>query len=112
MKITIQVLIEGTDALPLTVPIHTIERLCEWIEEVGLQTVEAKSILRDWSRMSSGTSWPNTTPARSCPHCQRSRKIKGYHPVRFRSAYGDVHYAAPNGIAVIASDPPKQLTAP
>ena len=46
MKITIQVLIEGADALPLTVPIHTIDRLCERIEDVGLHTVEAKSILR------------------------------------------------------------------
>jgi hypothetical protein len=45
MKITIQALIEGADALPLIVPIHTIDRQGERIEEVGLQTVEAKSIL-------------------------------------------------------------------
>jgi hypothetical protein len=42
---TIQVLIEGADALALTVPIQTIDRPGERIEEVGLQTVEAKSIL-------------------------------------------------------------------
>jgi hypothetical protein len=45
MKFTIQVLIEGADALPLTVPIQTIDRAGGRIEEIGLQTVEAKSIL-------------------------------------------------------------------
>ena len=38
-------LVEGADALPLTVPIHTIDRPGERIEEVGLQTMEAKSVL-------------------------------------------------------------------
>jgi hypothetical protein len=42
----IQVLIEGTDVLPITVPIQTIDRPRERVEEVGLQTAEAKSILR------------------------------------------------------------------
>ena len=47
-KFTIQVMIESPDALPLTVPIQTIERSC----------------------------------------CHRPRTIKGYHPLRFRSALG------------------------
>jgi hypothetical protein len=42
----IQVLIEGADVLPITVPIQTIDRPRERVEEVGLQTAEAKSILR------------------------------------------------------------------
>jgi glycerol-3-phosphate dehydrogenase len=46
MKITIQVLIESADVLPLAVPIHIIDRPCERIEEVELQTAEAKSILK------------------------------------------------------------------
>jgi hypothetical protein len=42
----IQVLIEGADVLPITVPIQTIDRPRERVEEVGLQTAEEKSILR------------------------------------------------------------------
>lgn len=81
MKITIQVLIEGADALPLTVPTHTIDRLCERIEEVGLQTVEAKSILRGLEQnVVRHQLGEYLAGKRSCPHCQRSRAIKGYHP--------------------------------
>jgi hypothetical protein len=45
MKFTIQVLIESPDALPLSVPIRTIERSCERVEEVGLRLEEAKAVL-------------------------------------------------------------------
>ena len=45
MKFTIQVLIESPDALPLSVPIQTIERSCERVEDVGLRLEEAKSVL-------------------------------------------------------------------
>jgi hypothetical protein len=96
MKITIQVLIEGADALPLTVPIHTIDRLCERIEEVGLQTEEAKSILRGLEQNAVRHQLAEYLAGkRSCPHCQRSRAIKGYHPLRFRSVYGDVSLRSP-----------------
>ena len=44
MKFTIQVLVEAADALPLAVPIQTIDRPCESIEDGGLQTADAKSI--------------------------------------------------------------------
>jgi hypothetical protein len=96
MKITIQVLIEGADALPLTVSIHTIDRLCERIEDVGLQTVEAKSILRGLEQNVVRHQLAKyLADKRRCPHCQRSRAIKGYHPLRFRSAYGDVSLRSP-----------------
>jgi hypothetical protein len=42
----IQVLIEGADVLPITVPIQTIDRPRERVEEIGFQTAESKSILR------------------------------------------------------------------
>jgi hypothetical protein len=45
MKFTIRVLIESPDALPLSVPIQTIERLCDQIEDVGLRLEKAKAIL-------------------------------------------------------------------
>src|ERR1017187_347331 len=40
MKFTIQVLIESPDALPLSVPIQTLERSCERVEDVGLRLEE------------------------------------------------------------------------
>jgi hypothetical protein len=45
MKFTIQVLIESPDALPLRIPVQTIGRSCERIEDVGLRLEEAKAIL-------------------------------------------------------------------
>jgi len=45
MKFIIQALIETPDGLPLTVPVQTIERSCDRIEDVGLRLEEAKSIL-------------------------------------------------------------------
>jgi hypothetical protein len=45
MKLTIQLQLEGAAVLPLTVPIETIDRCCEDIDDIGLQIAEAKSIL-------------------------------------------------------------------
>jgi hypothetical protein len=36
VKFTIQMLIEGSDQLSLSIPIHTIERPCERVEDIGL----------------------------------------------------------------------------
>ena len=96
MKFTIQVLIEAADALPLTVPIQIIDRPCESIEEVGLHTAEAKSILKGLEENVVRQQLAEfLATKRSCPRCQRSRAIKGYHPLRFRSAYGDVPLRSP-----------------
>ena len=96
MKFTIKVLIEAADALPLAVPIQIIYRPCESIEELGLQTAEAKSILKELEENVVRQQLAEFLAAkRSCPHCQRSRAIKGYHPLRFRSAYGDVSLRSP-----------------
>jgi hypothetical protein len=70
------------------VPIQTIDCPRERIEEVGLQTVEAKSILGGLQQVVVRHQLAAYLDGkRSCPHCQRSRAIKGYHPLRFRSAY-------------------------
>ncbi len=45
MKFTIQVLIKSPDALPLSLPIQTIECACVRLEDVGLRLEEAKAIL-------------------------------------------------------------------
>jgi hypothetical protein len=73
MKITVQVLIESADALPLTLPILTIDRLCERIEEVGLQTAEAKSILKGLEESVVRNQLGEFLAGkRSCRHCVRS----------------------------------------
>ena len=89
-------LIEGADALPLTVPIQTIDRPGERVEEIGFQTAEAKSILGGLQEVVVRHQLAEYLAGkRSCPHCQRPRTIKGYHPLRFRSAYGDVSLRSP-----------------
>jgi hypothetical protein len=42
MKFTIQALMETPEGLPPTVPVKTIERPCDRIEDVGLRLEEAK----------------------------------------------------------------------
>lgn len=46
MKFTIQVLIESPGAMPLSVPIQTVDRPCERVEDVGLRLKEAKAVLQ------------------------------------------------------------------
>jgi hypothetical protein len=46
MKFTIQVLIESPDALPVSLPIQTIERSCARIEDVGLRLEAARTVKR------------------------------------------------------------------
>jgi hypothetical protein len=46
MKFTMQVLIESPGALPLSVPIQTVDRPCERVEDVGLRLQEAKAVLQ------------------------------------------------------------------
>src|SRR5450755_4505768 len=45
VKFTIQMLIAASDQLPQSIPIHTIERSCERIEDIGLHLGEAKALL-------------------------------------------------------------------
>jgi hypothetical protein len=96
MKITIQVLIESPDALPLSVAIQTIERSCERVEDVGLRLDEAKTILQGLQEQLVRQQLAGYLDAhRPCPCCHRLRAIKGYHRLRFRSAFGDIELRSP-----------------
>jgi hypothetical protein len=87
MKFTIQVLIESPDALPLSLPIQTIERSCARIEDVGLRLEEAKAILSGLQEQLVRQQLAEYLhDHRPCPCCHRLRAVKGYHPMRFRSA--------------------------
>jgi hypothetical protein len=96
MKFTIQVLIESPDALPLTVPIQALDRTCEHVEDVGLRLDEAKAILHGLQEQLIRQQLAGYLDAhRPCPCCHRLRAIKGYHPLRFRSAFGDIELRGP-----------------
>ena len=89
MKFTIQVLIESPDALTLSVPVQTIERSCERIEDVGLRLEEAKAILSGLQEQLVHQRLAEyLRDHRSCPCCHRIGAVKGYHALRFRSAFG------------------------
>jgi hypothetical protein len=96
MKFTIQVLIESPDALPLSVRIKTIDRSCERVGDVVLRLDEAKEILHGLQEHLVRQQLSGYLDAhRPCPDCHRLRAIKGYHPLRFRSAFGDIHLRSP-----------------
>jgi Plasmid pRiA4b ORF-3-like protein len=96
MKFTIQVLIESPDAPPLGIPIQTIERSCDRIEDVGLRLAEAKAILSGLQgQLVSQQLADHLRRQRPCPCCHRPRTIKGYHPLRFRSPFGDMELRSP-----------------
>ena len=106
MKFIIQALIETPDGLPLTVPVQTIERSCDRIEDVGLRLEEAKSILtRLQDQLVRQQLAEHLERTRACPSCHRAPSIKGYHPLRFRSAFGDLRLRSPRWMRCSCEDP-------
>ena len=96
MKFTIQLLIEDPGKLQLCVPIQTIERECERIEAVGLRLNEAKSLLGQLQQHVARAQISSYLQAhRCCERCSQSRRVKGYHPMRFRTALGDLSLRSP-----------------
>ena len=96
MKFTVQPLIESPDALPLSAPVQTIERSCDRIEDVGLRLEDAKAILSELQEQLVRQQLADHLQRhRPCPCCHRPRTIKGYHPLRFRSAFGDTELLGP-----------------
>jgi hypothetical protein len=96
MKFTIQLLIEDPSALPLCVSIQTIERSCERVEDVGLRLEEAKTILGNMQQQMGGAQiTAYLEQHRACEHCGRARSVKGYHSIRFRTAFGDLALRSP-----------------
>ena len=87
MKFTIQLLIEDTGRMPLSIPITTIDRACDAVEDVGLRLQEAKTVLgRLQEEVVRNQLARHLETNRSCCACDRQRAVKGYHPLRFRTA--------------------------
>ncbi|MBP8183564.1 MAG: ISKra4 family transposase [Rhodoferax sp.] len=96
MKMTVLICIEGTTSDPITVPIHTIDRPCDQVQDVGLALDEAKSILGKLQQTLVNTQLEQYLGrARACPGCAKPRAVKGYHPVCFRTAFGDLTLRGP-----------------
>ncbi|MEJ8826888.1 ISKra4 family transposase [Variovorax humicola] len=91
MKVTVQIRIEGAGSRPFTLPIHAIDRPCEQVQDVGLALGDAKSMLGQLQQTLVREQLERyLTDHRACPTCGRPRAIKGYHPLRFRTAFGDI----------------------
>ena len=45
MKFIVELRIEDTDRIPLSIALETIDRPCDVVEDVGLRLEEAKAIL-------------------------------------------------------------------
>jgi hypothetical protein len=112
MRVTVQIRIEGTTSRPLTVPLHTIDRRCDQVQDVGLVLGDAKSILGKLQQTLVRQQLESyLAERRACPHCQRPRAIKGDHPLRFRTAFGISTCAAPVGTGVTAKNPGRPRSA-
>jgi hypothetical protein len=96
VKFTIQMLIEESDQLPLSIPIQTIERSCERIEDVGLHVAEAKGLLGTLQEHIVRSQLHQLLETRRpCGFCHHPRALKGYHSLQFRTAFGDVALKSP-----------------
>ena len=96
MRVTVQIRFEAARSRPVTVPLHTIERRCDHVQDVGLALGDAKSILGKLQQALVQEQLDHyLSDRRACPHCQRPRAIKGYHPLRFRTAFGNIDLRSP-----------------
>ncbi|MDM0118013.1 ISKra4 family transposase [Variovorax sp. J22R133] len=96
MRVTVQVCIERAGSRPVTLPLHSIDRPCEQVQDVGLALGDAKTILGKLQQTLVQEQLDSyLSDRRACPHCLRPRAIKGYHPLRFRTAFGDIDLRSP-----------------
>ena len=111
MKFTIQLLIEDTGRMPLSIPITTIDRACDAVEDVGLRLQEAKTVLgRLQEEVVRNQLARHLETNRSCCACDRQRAVKGYHPLRFRTAFGDISLRSPRWHACGCEGKPEKAT--
>ncbi|MDM0022157.1 hypothetical protein [Variovorax saccharolyticus] len=96
MRVIVQIRIEGAESRPVTVPLHTIDHPCDLLQDVGLGLGDAKSNLGKLQQTLVRQQLERyLADRRGCAHCGRPRAIKGYHPLRFRTANGDIALRSP-----------------
>jgi hypothetical protein len=96
MRVTVQIRIEGAASRPFTVPLHTIDGPCDQVQDVGLALGDAKAILGKLQQTLVRQQLEcYLADRRACPQCGEPRAIKGYHPLRFRTAFGDIALHSP-----------------
>ncbi|MDM0030470.1 hypothetical protein [Variovorax saccharolyticus] len=66
------------------------------MQNVGLALGDAKTILATLQQAFVQEQLDGYLPdRRACPHCAKPRAVKGYHPLRFRTAFGDIDLRSP-----------------
>lgn len=111
MKFTIQLLIDDTDRLPLSISLDTIDRPCDVVEDVRLRLDEAKAVLgRLQQEVVRNQLARHLETHRSCGSCSRPRKVKGYHPLQSRTAFGDISLRSPRWHACGCAGKPASAT--
>ena len=111
VKFTIQMLIEESNQLPLSIPIHTIERPCERVEDIGLHVGEAKALLGTLQNHVVRSQLAQLLDSRRpCGVCHQPRTLKGYHSLQFRTAFGDVALKSPRWYSCACEARPLKTT--
>jgi hypothetical protein len=110
VKFTIQMLIEDSDSLPMAIPIHTIERSCERVEDVDLHLAEAKALLGTLQNHVVRSQLAKLLEARRpCQFCRQTRPLKGYHPLQFRTPFGDISIKSPRWFCCTCEERPRSV---
>ena len=113
MRVIVQIRIEGAAARPVTVPLHTVDRACGQVQDVGLVLGDAKSILGKLQQTLVRQQLEcYLADRRACPQCGKPRAIKGYHPLPSAPPSGISHCTVPVGTAVTANNAGGQRSPP
>ena len=96
MKFKFQLLSEASYDAPTVSEITTFDRACTSVEDVGLTLAEAKAILAEIQTHIVQTQMAEYLETqRPCAQCGRLRPLKGYHPLKFRTAFGEILIRSP-----------------
>ncbi len=95
MKCSIELRVEGKVG-PLRVELSSIDRECRGAEDVGLRLEEAKRLLGRLQEELVRRQLAEYLDRRHrCARCRRLYRTRGHHPVRLRSAFGDLALQSP-----------------
>jgi hypothetical protein len=96
MKVTIQVVIERDDELPIVDEIACLERETLAPDTLGLTLAEAKTVLAELQdTLVKEQVATFVAQQQICPHCGARRPRKGHHPIVVRSLFGKLTLVSP-----------------
>lgn len=96
MKMNVQVVIESEEGLTLVEDVASVTRDALSAENLGLSLADAKTLLhRLQERLVNQQIDEYLHEQRGCPHCGRSRSLKGHHPLVVRTVFGKLTLPSP-----------------